>query len=89
MKPMLKFLLPQTICTNCKHHIFTASNTADHSIWYNHICGASPLPKTIDPVTGKEGYVTTNSLGENIIGNRKFEYCRDINNGNCHLYEPE
>lgn len=71
-----------TICKDCKHFICYGSN------WYDQRCGASKLPKSINPVTGKEQYKTKNDLGRTVYTDNPHRDCRDVNtSGNCSLYE--
>lgn len=68
---------PKTVCYNCRN-FFNAEPIGSHSdIWYNHYCLASPKPRKIDPVTGKERNAAYD----------RYRYCRDVNTGNCKLYE--
>lgn len=76
-----------TFCKTCKHHIAAEQNTVRADIWYNHFCAASPRVSVTDPVTGKGGYSETNDLGRAVITDNKYRYCRDVNNGDCQLFE--
>ena len=79
----------RTICFGCKHHL-EVRDARNITIWYNQFCKASPLPKAIDPVTGKSGYSQTNDLGDTHISDQKFHYCRTINTrGNCPKFEKK
>lgn len=60
-----------TICRDCKHH------RGSGMVWYNQYCGASPLKKEINVVTGQEETRTGNP----------YAYCRDVNDGQCTLFE--
>lgn len=73
-----------TICKECKHHIHDTQNEMAPEVWYNHFCGASPLPMALDAVTGKLGYSTGRYVQEH-----PYKYCRDVNKGNCSLFEPK
>jgi hypothetical protein len=86
---MLDFLKPQTLCKDCKFHRHIIKNPSAPEVWYNHYCGASPLPESVDPVTGKVGFVAVNDLGRPYLTDVQFHHCRDINTGNCHLFEKE
>lgn len=83
--------MPETeiaICSKCHHHLCRDQGTSRSHLWYNHFCGASKLPQRADPVTGKVGAVSTNSLGDTVYGGPEFSYCRDINpDGACPKYE--
>lgn len=76
-----------TICKECKHFKNLEPNSARSDVWYNHLCKASPLPKTIDPMDGKLKPQSVNSLGMSYFSENEFHYCRDINDGACKLYE--
>lgn len=78
----------QTICTQCAHHIQAEDIPSRQDIWYNHLCGASPLPTKIDPVTGKRAHYDENSIGEGPTMS-EFYYCRDVNKGNCPKFSPK
>jgi hypothetical protein len=72
-----------TICAKCHH--FQRRGLQ----WYQQFCGASPLPRGIDYVTGDEGFVRTNHLGKTYLSTEPFAYARDINTqGTCPLYTP-
>ena len=61
-----------TICKKCRCYIQKPdSRPTCKDIWYNQLCGASPLPVCIDYVTGK--------ISDSIA----FEYCRSINTDGC------
>ncbi len=74
---------PKTICAECIHFINQGP------IWYSQFCAASPLEKAIDPVTGAETYMATNSLGMHTTSDNAYQYCRDVNDGNCPKFEPK
>jgi hypothetical protein len=84
---MLDFLKPKTLCKDCKFHRHIVRNPSAPEVWYNHYCAASPLPETVDPVTGATGYASRNDLGRDIIVDEPYNYCREINDGNCHLFQ--
>ena len=71
---------PITICVECKHF-------SGGSIWYDQFCDAARLSKARDPVTGKVGYASINDLGTPSFNEEPRRYCRDVNNGNCGLFE--
>ncbi len=64
-----------SICVSCKHHRWSERpNLAAPNVWYNHLCGKSPLPPKVDYTTGitEEGYAD----------------CREINpHGECANFE--
>lgn len=75
-----------TICVKCKHH----NGAQPQEAWYNHKC-LHPLEKRpieVDPVTGIQVYAVKNSLGLVSITDESSPYCRDINQGNCPMFEP-
>ena len=64
----------KTVCANCKHRCVIGRNP---DVWYNNRCLASPLgTPEIDLVTGK-------------TVEQEYRYCRDVNYGNCKLYEAK
>ena len=72
------------ICVDCKHH---ENLTPERGAWYNHMCKANPLPKSINPVTGKTETFKSNDLGMVIFVDQQNAYCRDINtDGECKQY---
>jgi len=72
-----------TICIECQHY---QGPTIDPK-WYQQYCKASPRPKAIDPCTGKEGYRGINDLGTTYYDEQPYQYCRDLNDGNCQQWE--
>ncbi|HEY6020891.1 MAG TPA: hypothetical protein VIY48_13625 [Candidatus Paceibacterota bacterium] len=84
---MLDFLKPQTLCKDCKFHRHIVRNPSAPQVWYNHFCGASELPESIDPVTGETGFAAVNDFGNQYFSDVQFRYCRDVNtDGNCPLF---
>jgi len=79
----------KTICYKCKYFHNAEPCGYRNNIWYNHFCKASPLKTDIDPVTGRMSFVTENCLGKGAYTDRRFAYCRDINEGNCKKYEKK
>lgn len=76
-----------TICTNCVHFKNAEANDKSRSeIWYNHLCLAHPLPKSINFVTGIEQYYIENDIGKIVFTDQEFKYCKDINDGKCQKY---
>mgnify|MGYP001370445318 CR=1 FL=1 len=66
---------PKTICINCKHFIYIGTKEFNPNFWHYMLCKKSPIPEVINPVTGiKE---TSN----------QYNYCKNINFGDCSLYE--
>ena len=77
-----------TICKKCKNFkMLNKNNGAD--CWYNHVCKANKLPVEIDPIDGREKPCSYNDLGDKYFSEDKYEYCRDINNGNCQNFIPK
>lgn len=75
-----------TICVNCKGF----KNVDRHkNIWYHHFCVFSPIGESIDPVTGKKVFMSENSLGMKVPGQHPYEYCRDVNTGNCEKFKEK
>lgn len=78
-----------TICTKCTHLLSIAAGPRT-GIWYNMFCKAQPLPKGVNPLNGKECYITQNDFGNIVHTDDRFHYCRDINDGNCpHFSEKD
>lgn len=78
------------ICKDCRFHKYIEQNGKFTNVWYNHFCGASELPQTIDPVTGELAYFSVNDLGNQFSSPYQFRYCRDVNtNGNCDLFNTK
>ncbi len=75
----------KTLCVNCKHH---AGCDGDGQ-WYDHHCHHpdKTRPKEQCPVTGKILFAAKNDLGQIVLVRDEHPYCRDINNGNCPLFE--
>ncbi len=79
---------PKSICVNCRR-FESVSGGPRTGIWYNLYCHAVTRYKGIDPVSGEEGYIETNSFGQRYFTDQRFSYCRDINpNGDCVLFTP-
>ena len=75
---------PRTISAQGAHHSHEYGN------W---ICLASPLPRAIDPVTGRETPYSANADGTIFWHDPNeptwsfYAYCGDINTGDCPKYE--
>ena len=76
----------ETICKECINYIHIITNSAAPNVWYNHYCKAVPLKKKIDPVTGNIAYWSKNDFGMEVESDVKYNYCRNINYGNCALF---
>lgn len=80
---------PRTICAQCTHFLNTGVGVYSE-IWYSHYCRATPLPVTIDPVTGVQRAYGVNALGTRYFvmdDEPPYAHCRDINTGDCPKYE--
>jgi hypothetical protein len=68
-----------TACKDCKHLIIDDNmwNEAEPR-WYYMLCHASPRPKAFNPFTGKIE-----------IDEIRYEYCRNINRGDCPKFEAK
>lgn len=75
------------ICKYCKHFLNKEPDSPRSSVWYNHLCKASPLELATDPVTGEQGYLQKNSLGMAYVTSDQFQFCREVNHGDCDLFE--
>lgn len=56
-------------------------------VWYNHFCGAHPLPLRRSLQTGELVRIGKNDLGGEYETDDKFEFCRRINDGFCSKFE--
>ena len=74
--------LCKTLCVNCRHHVGSG-------VWYAHYCQHPDKrrPKEQDPVTGEIFFAIRNDLGNVCFTCEQYPHCRDINHGNCPLYE--
>jgi hypothetical protein len=63
-----------TACLDCK--FFRNISPQGSTEWYNNLCMASPKPLVFDYLKGEmvKPYI-------------EFDYCRDINRGNCKLFQ--
>ena len=66
-----------TICAECQHFI-SIEDGPRTGVWYNLFCGAIEQKPVLNVVTGKRE--TPNDNGH--------PCCREVNNGNCKLFEP-
>jgi len=74
----------RTVCINCRHFLNNGP------VWYSQFCGHPKHAERVmvqDPVTGEYDYGGTNDLGGSYIDNNKHPHARDINKGDCELYE--
>ena len=74
--------IPKTLCVKCKHFLGQID-----AAWYDQRCEASPNPIAIDPVTGRELPYSMNDLGRVSFGASTHMACRDVNTGECGLFE--
>ena len=74
-----------TICVECAHCV----KTDPAPIWYNFRCSALPQEGERDPVTGIAGYPRINDLGGTYYDSCPYPYCRDINKGDCPMFEKK
>lgn len=65
-----------TACRDCKFFQFAPTNEREPIIWYYCFCKASPKPPKFDPI-----------FGQMVKDNPEFHYCKDINHGDCNLFE--
>ena len=79
---------PATICTQCDHYHDMEPNSLRAGIWYNQLCKAVLLPTAIDPVDGRTKPYSVNDLGNTYYGEHIYEYCRNVNDGNCEHFTP-
>lgn len=75
-----------TICKECGHHLNLESRSVRKNVWYNQLCKASPLPLDTDPISGKKRAFTFNEFGNKYFTDFRFQYCRDINKGECQKF---
>lgn len=78
-----------TICTQCIHFLNLEPTGPRAEVWYNHICRASPLPRIIDPYDGQEKSYRINDLGQQHFSDKEFDYCQEINKGDCPKFEAK
>ena len=79
---------PRTICVNCTwcKYVPDLMGKRGDPDWLNYRCGAVVQEKAIDPVTGKDVYL---SHGTKWITLQKHPNCTDMNTGECALYEEK
>jgi len=84
-------MTPKTLCIKCANHMrLENSDSPRYNVWYNQLCKASPLEEAIDPVTGESGYKDINDLGGIVFqDDTPYQYCREINKGNCLKFYPK
>ena len=73
------------ICVECKHFIGDVDG-----IWYDQYCGhpTSERFTRVDPVTGKEKYLSRNDLGNEYLSSEQWHHARDMNtSGKCPCWE--
>lgn len=76
-----------TMCKDCVY--FFDPYGDNHGIWYNQFCKASEREQGIDPVTGETVYKDRNSFGKVCFTKERYEYCRDINTGDCPKFQDK
>jgi hypothetical protein len=76
----------QTVCTNCIHHE-EIRDSRNIDVWYQHFCKASSREEGVDPVSGKKCFVGKNDFGTIIYTDQQWNYCRDVNTGNCEKFK--
>lgn len=57
-------------------------------MWYYQQCGKHKKPTKVDPVDGLTKYIHHDSFGNEYIDDQAYDYCRDINDGNCTEFTP-
>jgi hypothetical protein len=77
----------KTFCIECRHHCGAEADLP----WHLHVCLHPDVQRVQerDPVTGRFGFVSRNSLGELYFTPDVSPCCRDFNRGNCEMYEPK
>ena len=77
---------PRTVCARCTHYAYEYGNC---------VCLASPLPRAIDPVSGREMCYDFEADGRifwrDPVDNHwsTYAYCGDVNTGDCQKYEAK
>jgi hypothetical protein len=74
-----------TICVQCKHLILCGDSKSD----WSYLCKKAERIRSIDPVTGKTMYSTKNDLGHEYFTESKYDFCRNVNKGNCKDFEKK
>ena len=84
------------ICDRCKHVVHLEGRESPrYECDYNWVCGKSSkdLIRSLDPVTGRPGFLKTNDVGTKCFvteEDKALRRCRDMNpEGLCTLYEPK
>lgn len=83
-----------TICTACRWYRNTKAarrGGPPASMWYYKLCTHPDVerPTTIDPVSGDVKYMSKNDLGRTILHDAPHPFCRDINDGECGMFEAK
>ena len=74
-----------TICAKCKHH--RTKQCGPKLQWYDWYCHAVERERSVDPVTGKAGFVHTNDLGRKSFTDKRYPNCREVNPiGKCQMF---
>lgn len=68
-----------TICAECRHLIREGSGAH----WGDYVCGAITRARGVDLVTGQETWL------EGGFPAQEHPYCRNVNNGDCKLFEKK
>lgn len=76
-----------SVCTKCRSFMNLEPGSPREHIWYNHLCKATPLPTAIDPYDGKTKPCGVNDLGNKYFTENQFQYCRNVNEGNCPKFQ--
>ena len=77
-----------TICAKCRFPINKEQDPKRREIWYNWFCSKNPLPRSINPLTGKINSFRSNDLGRMSFTDDEYSYCSDINDGSCKDFKP-
>jgi hypothetical protein len=85
--------IAMTVCVNCRWHINAHEGRRTGppaSAWFYQLCGHPDVerPTTVDPVSGEVRHMARNDLGRTYLTDKARPYCRDINDGECSMYEP-
>ena len=72
-------------CVSCKH----LRRKGPTNIWYDLLCAKAPREVTVCPLTGESGFKGKNDLGGEYVTQDAFRYCRDINKGDCEMWEAK
>jgi hypothetical protein len=77
-----------TLCKDCRFFYERKRSMGYEARWYDQFCKASPRERVVNPVTGVQGYAGTNDVGGSYITDEPYKHARDINTGDCQLWEP-